>query len=120
MPQSDQSPVEQTILRATLLPPTIEVSLPSVAEGNFGDRAASFWATTLLLALADFHREHGRCSVALDELIPTYFAEVPRDPLTADPFVYFPYGVPEDVIVGSEKDSDSYVMIRKSIPLLLT
>ena len=74
-----------------------------------------------LLALADFHREHKRYPESLTELVPTYFAEVPRDPRTAGPFVYFPHGVPEDMSYGEGgKENRRVLVIRKEVPFLVT
>lgn len=108
---------ESVMLRTTLLPPSL--NLGHLAEGTFWDRAMSYRANMLLLALADFHREQGRYPESLNELAPSYFAEVPRDPTTAGPFIYFPRGVLEDVTSGSEDDPQFHVIVHKSTPFLM-
>ena len=92
----------------------------AIVESEFLKRAESFRATILFLALADFHREHGRYPESLTELAPTYFAEAPRDPKTAGPFVYFPHGVPEDVTHEVGGRGDIHVIVRKETPFLVT
>ena len=82
------------------------------------DQVETFRATMLLLALADFHREHNCYPESLSELVPMYFEEVPRDPLTAGRIVYFPHGVSEDVIVGQKEHGTERVVIRRGVPFL--
>ena len=91
-----------------------------VAEYTFWPRANSFRATMLLLALAEFHREHERYPESLTELVPTYFSEVPHDSKTGRPFQYFPHGLPDDVIHGSRENEDLHVFISKQVPFLMT
>ena len=112
--------VEQTILDTTLVPANMQRGVYSLVDSEFLKRAESFRATILLLALSDYHREHGSYPESLSELAPTYFAEVPRNPKSAGPFVYFPHGVPEDVWTGSEKRGDLRVIVRKETPFLVT
>ncbi|MCX7420986.1 MAG: hypothetical protein NT013_15800 [Planctomycetia bacterium] len=109
---------ESVIARSALVPPNMYWGLVALVENNFIHRLESFRATTLLLALADFHREHDRYPESLSELVPTYFAETPRDPLTAGPIVYFPHGVSEDVIVGQKEHGTERVVIRQGVPFL--
>jgi hypothetical protein len=45
-------------------------------------------ALELQLALAHFQLEKGRPARTLDELVPTYFSELPLDPFTGRPFGY--------------------------------
>src|SRR5438093_7304851 len=84
------------------------------------EQVEAFRATMLRLALADFHREHGHLPESLSELAPTYFENVPRDPQTAGPFVYFPHGVPEDVTHEVGGRGDIHVIVRKETPFLVT
>lgn len=116
----DRNSVEGVLLQATLVPPIINWGVSGIVESETLKRAESFRATILLLALADNHREHGRYPESLSELAPTYFAEVPREPKSAEPFVYFPHGVPEDVTTGSEERRDLRVVVRKETPFLVT
>ena len=111
----DPGNVEKAILDATLVPPNMH---SWIVGSEILKRAESFRATILLLALADFHREHGRTPESLTELAPTYFAEAPRDPLTAGEFVYFPHGVPEEMThdVGGRV----HLIVPKEIPFLVT
>lgn len=83
------------------------------------EHTATNRVTLLRLALTDWHREHGRYPESLNELVPTYFAEVPRDPHTAGPFVYFPQGVPEEITYGTEKQGNFRVIVKKDIPLIV-
>ncbi len=116
----DRNSAEGAILQATLVPPNMHWGVFVIVETEFLKRAESFRATMLLLALADFHREHGRYPESLTELAPTYFAEVPRDPKMAVPFVYFPHGVPDDVTDGSEDDRNFRTIVNKDVPFLVT
>ncbi len=104
-----------TMLRMTLMPQNLRWDRQ---DSTLRPRLESFRATILLLALADFHREHKRYPESLAELAPTYFAEVPRDPQTAGPFVYFPHGVSEDVTVGDVDRGDFRTIIHKDVPFL--
>lgn len=116
----DHNTPTATWLRMTVMPRSPLWDRHTAAEYTLWPRADSFRATMLLLALADFHREHARSPESLTELVPTYFAEVPRDPRTAGPFRYFPQGVPEDVTRGSEERGDLQVVVRKEVPFLAT
>jgi hypothetical protein len=109
------------IVRTTVIPSNMYGG-GTIVESHFQQRAEMFRATMLLLALADFHREHGRFPESLSELAPTYFAEVPRDPQTAGtgPFVYFPHGISEDVTIGYENQGMTELMLRKNVPFLWT
>ncbi len=116
----DQSSVEYTILRTTLVPSNMQMGVSFIAETQFLKRAEAFRATILLLALSDYQREHGRYPESLSELAPTYFAEVPRNPKSVGPFVYFPHGVPEDVTRDVGGRGDIPVVVRKATPFLVT
>ncbi|MBC7816383.1 MAG: hypothetical protein IAG10_05770 [Planctomycetaceae bacterium] len=116
----DHNTEEATLIRTSLVPPNMQLSASFVAESEFLKRAESFRATILLLALADFHREQGRYPESLAELTPTYFAEAPRDPKSAGPFVYFPHGVPEDVTHDAGGRGETQVIVRKETPFLVT
>ena len=74
----------------------------------------------LRLALYDFHREHGRFPKSLSELVPTYFAEVPRDPSTGGEFAYFPDGASEDITRFPKQRGDVPIDLPQGIPFLLT
>src|SRR5207253_1095589 len=87
---------------------------------QFLSRAEAFRATVLRLALSDFHREHGRFPKSLSELVPTYFAEVPRDPSTGGEFAYFPEGVDVDITRFPKQHGDVPIALPKGIPFLLT
>ncbi len=114
----DSNSREWAIFNATLVPPSMHQGFSWIVESEFRKRAESFRATILLLALADFHREHSRYPESLTELAPTYFAEAPRDPGTAGEFVYFPHGIPEELTrdVGGRV----HVIVPKEIPFLVT
>lgn len=116
----DPYSADLTMLRMTLLPPNLLWDRLTTVESPFWQRAETFRVTTLLLALADFHREQGRSPAALDELAPAYFAEIPRDPKSAGPFRYFPNGLRADVTRGSVERGDFYVVVRKEVPFLVT
>ena len=107
-----------TMLRLTVMPRSLLWDRQPVAESTLPPRVGSLRATMLLLALADFHREHKHYPESLAELVPTYFAEAPRDPQTAGPFVYFPHGVSEDVAVGDVDRGDFRTIVRKDVPFL--
>ena len=115
-----QNSAPGTMLRMTVMPRNLLWDRQPVAEYTFWPRANSFRATMLLLALAEFHREHERYPESLTELVPTYFAEAPRDVRTAGPFRYFPRGVSEDVTRGSKQGGDLEVVVSKNIPFLVT
>ena len=119
-PDFNPNSVEQMILDATLLPGTMQRVSYNFVDSEFLKRAESFRATALLLALSDYQREHQRYPESLSELAPTYFAEVPRNPKSAGPFVYFPHGVPEDVTRDVGERGDVYVVVRKETPFLVT
>lgn len=110
----------ETMLRMTIMPRNLLWDRQSPAEFTLWPRAGSFRATMLLLALADFHREHERYPELLTELVPTYFAEVPRDPGMTAPFRYFPQGVPEDLARGSAEQADLQIVVRKGTPFFAT
>ncbi len=118
----DHNSTEMTILHTTLLPPNLIWwgGLNRMTGDTFWGRAESFRATMLLLALADFYREQDRYPKSLNELVPTYFVQVPRDPTSARPFHYFPNGFPEDATRGSEERGDVHVVVRKETPFLVT
>ncbi len=113
-----QNSVEGVLLETTLVPPNMNWRVSVIVKSEFLKRAESFRATMLLLALADFHREQGRYPESLAELTPTYFAEVPRDPLTAGEFVYFPHGVLEELT--QDVGGRVHVIVPKEIPFLVT
>jgi hypothetical protein len=116
----DHNNPNATMLRMTIMPRSLLWDRHTAAEYTLWPRADSFRATMLLLALADFHREHRRYPESLTELVPTYFAEIPRDARSAGPFRYFPQGVLEDVTRGSEEQGELQVVVRKGIPFLVT
>ena len=64
--------------------------------------------------------QQGRYPESLDELVPTYFPVVPLDAKTAGPFVYFPHGVPEDVTYPVGGRDETFVVVRKQVPFLVT
>ncbi len=109
---------DSPIIHNWLAVPTPGWAPTAIVEATFLQRAESFRATMLLLALADFQREHDRYPETLTELVPTYFAEVPRDPMTAGPIVYLPQGASDDVIVGQKELGTEQVVIRKGVPFL--
>ena len=111
---------ESTLSQTTRLPMDISSGF------RFGltvlAQVESFRATMLLLALADFHREHNRYPESLTELVPTYFAEVPRDPRTAGLFVYFHRGIPENVTITDPVANQEFtrVLVPRDVPFLWT
>ena len=115
---NDSNSPESAIARSALVPPNMRLGFTAMVENSFFQRLESFRATMLLLALADFQREHDRYPEALTELVPTYFAVVPRDPMTAGPIVYFPQGASEDVIDGQKELGTERVVIHKGVPFL--
>ena len=54
-------------------------------------------ATLIVLALEGWRLEHGTLPKTLAELSPSWFAQVPVDPLTGKPFQYYPEGVSEPI-----------------------
>lgn len=42
----------------------------------------------IIIALEQFYVDGGRYPASLDELVPEYLAELPRDPATGEPFTY--------------------------------
>lgn len=98
----------------TILPPygTRDVMSQSVVR-ELIQHHEQYRVTMLLLALADYQRAHGRYPASLSELAPTYFREVPRDPSSGGPFVYFPHGVSHDFTnYGGD--------VPKDVPFLVT
>ena len=112
-------PHEGTLLQDSTLPPDMQGGFQFTVFSQFLRRAEAFRATLLRLALFDFHREHDRFPKSLSELVPTYFAEVPRDPLSAGEFVYFPRGVMDDVSNGL-RDHQNVLFVKKKVPFLVT
>ncbi len=110
---------ERTLLEDTTLPPNMRGGFQIVVFNQFASRAEAFRATILRLALADWLREHGRYPRSLSELVPTYFAEVPLDPISAGEFVYFPRGVTDDVTNG-QRDQQNVLYVKKKVPFLVT
>lgn len=109
-------PEEMVMARTTILPPYVANGL---SLGNqLLNRVTNFRANIVRLALADWHREHGRYPESLSELVPTYFAKVPCDPLTDAPFVFFSEGLPDDVTNGTEGKGNLHVLARKRVPFL--
>jgi hypothetical protein len=53
--------------------------------------------TRILMALADWRREHGGLPDSLEALVGPYFGRLPVDPTTGEPFLYFPHGIPEEI-----------------------
>jgi len=60
-------------------------------------RTINYRGTQLLIALADWRREHGQLPDTLESLVGPYFGRLPVDPLTGEPFLYFPHGIPEEI-----------------------
>ncbi len=48
--------------------------------------------TQQVLALRGWQLEHGQLPDSLDQLVPTWFAQLPLDPMTLQPFDYYPQG----------------------------
>jgi hypothetical protein len=61
------------------------------------ERTINYRGTRVLLALADWRREHGELPDALNVLVGPYFGQLPVDPLTREPFPYFPHGLAQDI-----------------------
>ena len=59
------------------------------------DMTAVQRATLIVLALQGWRLEHGALPKTLSELAPTWFAQVPVDPMTGMPFQYYPNGLSE-------------------------
>ena len=59
------------------------------------DMTAVQRATLIVLALQGWRLEHGALPETLSELAPTWFAQVPVDPMTGMPFQYYPNGLSE-------------------------
>ncbi len=114
----DRNSREWAIFNATLVPPNMQQGFSWIVKSEFRKRADSFRATILLLALADFHREHRRYPESLSELAPTYFGEAPRDPGTAGEFIYFPHGIPEELTLDA--GGRVHLILPKEIPFLVT
>lgn len=118
----DHNSAEVSMLRMTLLPPNRNWGEAARSSHWFVERAESFRATAVLLALADFHREHGRYPESLKELVPTYFAAAPHDPMTVAPLCYLSHGLPEGV--KDEFDNgqtvEQIVRVREGAPFLVT
>ncbi len=55
---------------------------------EFGEFAADSRVTDICLAIAAFQRSRGHFPKTLNQLVPTYFVRVPRNPSTGRPFVY--------------------------------
>lgn len=108
----------EALCSTTLMPENITWGLQVEAERIVLAQAESFRATMLRLALLDWQREHGRLPRSLSELVPTYFAEIPRDPQTAGHVVYFPHGRGEDVTDGAEGTQDFRIIVQKQRPFL--
>lgn len=106
---------EAAILNATILPRNMHFGVQGVAEWRFISRLEWYRATMLLLALSDFHRQHARYPDSLDELVPTYFQQLPRNPHPDASFVYFPLGVNEDGKFGRRLHQ-----VGKGVPLLVS
>ncbi len=47
---------------------------------------------TLVLALEGWRCDHGQLPESLDELVPTWFTQLPLDPVSAQPYEYLPRG----------------------------
>lgn len=112
-------PHERSLLEDTTLPPDMQGGFQLVMFNQFAGRAEAFRATILRLALADWLREHGRYPSSLSELVPTYFAEVPLDPISAGEFVYFPRGVTDDVSNGL-LGNENVLYVKTKVPFLVT
>ncbi len=111
---------ERTLLEDTTLPANSQGGFQVTVFSQFLSRAEAFRATMLRLALFDFHREHGRFPKSLSELVPTYFAEVPRDPSSGGEFAYFPEGVDVDITRFPKQRGDVPIALPKRIPFLMT
>jgi len=79
-------------------------------------RLANERLTQVYLALRCYPLENGRLPRSLDDLAPKYFAQVPVDPFTEQPFLYEPdaapprlYSVGPDQKPDSEKKDDTIV-----------
>ncbi len=48
--------------------------------------------TQQVLALRGWQLEHGQLPDSLDQLVPSWFAQLPLDPMTLQPFDYYPQG----------------------------
>ena len=53
-------------------------------------------ATLMILALESWKLEHGQLPAHLDELLDGKLEQLPVDPLTGEPFAYFPDGPPDN------------------------
>ena len=79
---------------------------PAIPYGDWWASYRSVWvdnttirrATLIVLALQGWRLEHGVLPSTLDELAPSWLAEVPIDPVAGAPFQYFPDGTDETMI----------------------
>lgn len=94
-----------------------------------GRAEASRDATLVVLAVERYHREHGRRPERLEELVPAYLNEVPRDPFDGQPLRYVvreghytiysvgPDGIDDGGQMDAEGDSPDLVFtVHHSLP----
>jgi len=75
-------------------------------------------ATLLTLALQQHRRDHGKLPPSLDELKQDFFAELPRDPFSGQPFVYFPDGPPpHDDNIDDQREAWEAAMEEQKLEL---
>ncbi len=83
--------------------------------GAQANAAARFDLSSLALALAAYHADHGKYPEQLSELAPKYIATIPRDPFNDDPlhytrqpkgFLLYSVGRNEKDDGGRDSDSD--------------
>jgi hypothetical protein len=74
-------------------------------------------AARIRIALADWRREQGSPPESLDTLVGLYFEKLPPDPLTRQPFIYYPRGLPYD-LTGPRPNAAPLVVLAKGTPFL--
>lgn len=91
-----------------------------VAAGYMTDslleRTVNCRGTQILIALADWRREHGALPDSLESLVGPHFNRLPVDPITGQAFLYFPQGIPEEI--GPPRFA-GFVADESELPVLL-
>lgn len=96
----DLSPDLRRWSESTWFPPLGNYIFAGYMEDSLLERTINYRGTRILVALADWRREHGELPDSLDVLIGPYFPRLPVDPVTGEAFLYFPHGISEEFIPG--------------------
>jgi hypothetical protein len=82
---------------STWFPDTCRYVAAGYMSDSLLERTVNCRGTQILIALADWRREHGALPDSLESLVGPYFSRLPVEPITGQAFLYFPQGIPEEI-----------------------